>query len=152
MVIQRWQSLLLLIATVMMLLFSLCSLGQIQGSTQTVSIYSYGIYANPQGTQFLGTVYVTVVAILAALLSLMAIIMYKDTRRQKKVCMLSLLLVVAACCSEWLAINGFELAGAEKVGFGLISFAPFVGMLAIIGAWRCIRSDERKLAAADRLR
>lgn len=152
MVIQRWQSLLLLIATVMILLFSFCSLGQIQGSTQTVSIYTYGIYANPQGTQLLGTVYVTVVAILAALLSLMAIFMYKDTRRQKKVCMLSLVLVVAACCSEWLAVNGFELAGAEKVGYSSIAFAPFVGMLAIIGAWRCIRSDERKLAAADRLR
>jgi hypothetical protein len=152
MVIQRWQSLLLFLATVLMLIFSFCSLGQIQGASQTVNILSYGIYANPQGSLMLGTIYVTVVALLAALLCLIGIFMYKNTRRQKMVCRLSLLLIVAACLSEWLAINGFELAGATEVGYSSVVFAPFVAMLAVIGAWRCIRSDERKLAAADRLR
>ena len=152
MVIQRWQSLLLLIATAMMVIFSFCSLGQIQGATQTVDIDSYGIYANPQGTQLLGTIYVTVVAMLAAALCFIAIFMFKNTRKQKKVCLLSLVLVIAACCSAWLAINGYELAGATSVGYSSIAFAPFVALLAIIGAWRCIRSDERKLASADRLR
>lgn len=152
MVLQRWQSLLLLVATVMLVLFSFCSLGRIQGDAQTVDVYSYGLYDNPQGTQLLGTVYVTVVTLLAAILCLVAIFMYNDTRKQKKVCLLSLVLVVAGCCSAWFAIGGFRISGADGFGYGIMAFAPVAAMLFIIAAWRCIRSDERKLASADRLR
>ncbi|MCM1320199.1 MAG: DUF4293 domain-containing protein [Muribaculaceae bacterium] len=152
MVIQRWQSLLLLFAIIAMCIFSFCSLGEIQGATQTVSIFSYGIYNVPQDTLAVGTIYVTVVALLSAVLCLFGIFMFKNTRLQKRICMLSIVLVIAAVCSDYLAANSFELAGADSVHYSSMFFiAPAVALLALIGAWRCIRSDEKKLADSDRL-
>lgn len=153
MVIQRWQSLLLLFAAALALIFSFCRIATIEGATQSVEIFSYGVYNVPAGTSFVGSIYVTVVAILAALLSLVNIFLFKNTRLQKRVCMFVLVLLVAACCSEYLVIEGLDIPGAQGVNYNTTSaFSPFVAMLAVIGAYRCIRSDERKLAAADRLR
>lgn len=152
MVIQRWQSLLLLIAAVMAALFCLCSLGQIQGASQTYNISSYGVAIEPNGASVLQTIYVTIVEALAAILSVIAIFMYKSTASQRRVCLIAILLNIAALCSEYLALEGLEIAGSRGVGYSAMAFTPFVAILALIGAWRCIRSDERKLAAADRLR
>ena len=113
MVIQRWQSLLLLIATVMMVLFSFCSLGQIQGESVSVNITSFGLYTEGgSSTLLLGTVYVAIVALLSALLSLLGIFMFKNTRLQKRICLLAIVLVLAACGSEWVAVYGAEIAGS----------------------------------------
>lgn len=152
MVIQRWQSVLLLLATVMLVIFSFCSLGQIQGAKQTVGVFSYGIFTYPQHVELVGSIYVTIVAMLAAVLSLIAIFMFKNTRLQKRICLFVLVLTIAAACSEWLVIQGLDIPGETSVGYSSIAFTPFVALLAVIGAYRCIRADERKLAAADRLR
>lgn len=153
MVIQRWQSVLLLIAFIMMCLFSGMPLARIQGSAQTVEIYSFGIQDIPQGVNVMNTYYVAVVAGLATLLSALAIFMYKNTKLQKRVCLICILLTIAAVCSDYLVVNSFELPGATAVDFYLIFFlAPALSLLSLIGAWRCIRADERKLADADRLR
>ena len=152
-VIQRWQSLLLLIATVMMVLFSFCSLGQIQGESVSVNITSFGLYAEGgSSTLLLGTVYVAIVALLSALLSLLGIFMFKNTRLQKRMCLLAIVLVLAACGSEWVAVDGAEIAGSTGPSWSAVVCAPFIAIIALIAAFRFIKSDEKKLAGYDRLR
>lgn len=152
MVIQRWQSVLLLIAGNMMGLFSLCSLGQVSGANMTANIYSYGIYAEGTGESLLNTVYVCIVGVLVGVLALAGIFMFKNTRLQKRVCLMSIVLTLAACGSEWLAVQGFELPGETMPSFSSIAFTPFIAVAALLGAYRCIRGDEKKLAAANTLR
>jgi len=152
MVIQRWQSLLLLLAGVMAIVFSFCCIGMIEGASQSVDIFSYGVYNKPQGSQLIGSVYITIVALLAAVLSLVNIFMFKNTRLQKRVCWLVLMLVIAAVCAEYFVIQGLDIAGVKSVEYTSAAFSPVVALLAVIGAYLRIRADERKLAAADRLR
>lgn len=150
--IQRWQSLLLLIATVMMALFSFCTLGSMQGATQSVAFDSFGIYAEPGGAMLQGTVYTGILGILAMLLALVSIFMFKATRLQRRVCWLVIFFILTACVCEWVAVTRFELPGSDGVHFSGIAFAPFIALAAVIVAMRCIRSDEKKLAGYDRLR
>lgn len=152
MVIQRWQSLLLLFAGVMAIVFSFCCIGNIEGASQSVDIFSYGVYNTPQGTPLIGSVYVTIVALLAAVLSVVNIFMFRNTRLQKQVCLLVLVLIIAAGCTEYFVIQGLDIAGAKSIAFESAAFSPVLAVLAVIIAHRRIRSDERKLAAADRLR
>lgn len=153
MVIQRWQSLLLLIAVVMMGLFSFCSLGQIQGADTSFNISALGIYAEGNGTHLQqGTIYVAIVAWLTALLSLIAIFLFKNTRLQRRVCWLCIVLTLAACGSEWLAATTFEVPGSNGVSWSSMVCAPFIAIVSLLCAIRCIRSDEKKLASYDRLR
>ncbi|MCM1004791.1 MAG: DUF4293 domain-containing protein [Prevotella sp.] len=152
MVIQRWQSVLLLIAVVMTALFSFCELAQIQGATQTVSVYSYGITSITENVGMVGTIYVTVVMMLACVLSFINIFLFKNTRLQKRVCLLCMVLVIAGVCSDYLAVSAFELPGATGIDYNSLAFiTPAVALLALIGAFRCIRADERKLADSNRL-
>lgn len=152
MVIQRWQSVLLLIATVMMGLFSFCSLGSVSGASITANIYAYGIFAEGTGVEMLNTLYICIVSVLTAVLSFVAIFMYRNTRLQKRVCLMAIVLTLAACGSAWLAIRGFEIPGGISPAYSSIAFTPFITVAALLGAFRCIRSDEKKLAAANTLR
>lgn len=153
MVIQRWQSVLLLIAVVLMCFFSFCELASIQGATQTVNAYSYGIYEMPQGVKVVDSIYVTIVAMLAAVLSFINIFMFKNTRLQKRLCQLCMVLVIAAVLSDYLVINSLDIPGATGVPFFSQFFIdPLTALLALIGARRLIRKDELRLSSADRLR
>lgn len=153
MVIQRWQSVFLLIAGILTGIFSVCSLGQIHGATIDVDVTAMGLYELGEGGKLLhGTIYVAIVAWLTALLSFIAIFMYKNTRLQKKVCWLSIVLLLAACGSEWLAAGSLEVAGAAGISWGAVVFAPFVALICLLMAVRCIKSDEKKLSSYDRLR
>lgn len=152
MVIQRWQSVLLLIAAVMMGLFSFCSLGQLSGANTTADIYSYGVYAKGTEGALISTLYVCVVGVLTSLLGLIAVFLFKNTRLQKRICLMAIVLTLAACGSEWLALQGVELPGETMPSYSSIAFTPFITVAALLGAYRCIRSDERKLAAANTLR
>lgn len=153
MVIQRWQSVLLLIACVMMALFSFCQLGWIDGASLRVNIYSFGMYAEESGKTLMSTWYITVVAALSALLALMAIFMFKNTRLQKRVSMFSLVLSLAALGSEYLVATALQVPGdTAGIHYSTMAFGPFVAVAALLLAYRCIRSDERKLSSMDRLR
>lgn len=150
--IQRWQTLLLLIASIMMILMSLFPLATIQGATQTVSLTAFGIYTVPGDALVQGNVYVGILILLAAVLAAVGIFMYKATRRQRQLCWLISLLSATAVVCEWVLASRFVLPGAEGISWSGICFAPFIAIAAALLAMRCIRSDEKKLAGYDRLR
>ena len=153
MVIQRWQTLLLLVAAVMMGLFSFCSLGQIQGAELTVNYTALGMTVVGDGATYMSTPYLFVISILSMLLALIAIFRFKAPKVQRKICRIDLLLVAATIVTAWLTERYAEVSGAtEGIGWSSIVIAPFVALVSLICAIRCISSDIRKLSGYERLR
>lgn len=91
---------------------------------------------------------VMAVDILAALLLFMSIFMYRNTRRQRTLTLLSMLLIVITMVTEGLVIFNWDgdisLLGSIFLLLGALVFALL--------AYRGIRHDENLLKAADRLR
>ena len=152
MVIQRWQTLMLLISAVMMALFSFCSLGQIQGADITVNFTALSMTVEGTGKTYMPTWYILVVSLLSTLLPLIGIFRYKALKMQRKICMLSIVLTLAAMASAWIASSYAGVEGARGMDWSSIVIAPFVAIVALIAAIRCIGSDMRKLSGYDRLR
>lgn len=157
MVIQRWQSVMLLIAGVMMGIFSFSTLGQIQTPDYTFAINALGIVREGIATVSgemtgINTWANFVVSLLAMLLPLLAIFCFRNTSFQKKVVLISVLFTIAVSCLVcWLSYSfASDLDGS--VGWNSMIAAPVIAIVAEIMAWRMITSDERKLRAADRLR
>ncbi len=142
----------LLIAAVMMGLFSFCSLGQIQGADITVNVTALRMTVEGTGATYMSTVYLFVVSLLCVLLPLIGIFRFKAPKVQRKICWLSIVLVIACCCTALLTTRFAEVPGAEGVGYSSIAFAPFIALVALIVAIRCIGSDLKKLSGYERLR
>lgn len=158
MVIQRWQSVLLLIAAVMMGLFSFCFLGQIQYFNDSVNITTLGLQyegeptAGGQSGYLLSTVYIFVISLVSMTIPFIAIFCFKNLRLQKRLCLLTCLLIMATCLSEALTVYYSGITAQEAPGWSSIVAAPFIALIAVLTAWRCINSDKKKLEGYDRLR
>lgn len=153
MVIQRWQSVLLLCAVVVMGCFSFMSLGQITTPDFTYNFTALGISAEgnltggpmPESTN---TWYFFAVSILSAILPLIAIFTFKQFKLQKNLCLLTMLMLVCVICIG--AVIGY--AGDYNVSWTSLVCAPFIALIATIMAYQRICSDHRKIMSADRLR
>ncbi len=153
--IQRWQSLFLLIAAIVMGVFSFMSLGQVQAHDFTFNFTALGLC--PEGVSTGGetpgcisTWYLFAVAILSALLPLIAIFCYKQYRLQKNLCLLTMLMLACVIIvSAGIAYSSFDGANVE---WSSLVCAPFIALIAVIMAFQRIRADHRLLASVDRLR
>ncbi len=157
MVIQRWQSVMLLIAGVMMGIFSFCSLGQIQAEAYTFNVTALGIFREgiptaPDEATGISTIILFIVSLLACLLPLIDIFCFKNLGLQKKVAMISALFSIAAGVIVAFTAPGFATEFQATVSWSVFICAPLVALLADILAFRLISSDQKKLRAADRLR
>ncbi len=156
MVIQRWQSVLLLIAAVVMGLFSFLSLGQAQTVTQTINFTAQGfvVEGQPTGGAVAGSVMHTIpffiMSLMCALLPLVNIFLYRNLRLQKRMCMIELLflLTVVGLGVYYCYYNPLGYI----VNVSSMAFAPFVAFLAVLGAVNRISSDYHKLRSIDRIR
>lgn len=155
MVIQRWQSVLLLIAAVMMACFTFMSLGQLQLPEYTCNFTTLGFeiegiatHDGPSGyTQHTWGFFV--VSLMSFLIPLVAIFCYKNMRLQKMLCLIDVLFLFA------LAGIGCVLGYSnpqQSVSWSSVIIAPLIAFLADIFAYNRICSDQRKLRSADRLR
>lgn len=155
MVIQRWQSVMLLIACVMMGIFSFISLGQIQTPDYTFNITTMGICregiataaGEPTGT---GTLYIFILSVLTAILALLGIFCFKNMKLQKRIIAITMLCTVTATVQAM--YSSISYAGDNEIGWSVFIGAPVVALVADIAAYRLICSDQKKLRAADRLR
>lgn len=155
MVIQRWQSVLLLIATIMMGCFSFFSLGQIQTSEVSYNLTTLGFTPEgiPTGTtkpEGISTWYFFIVSIISSLLPLIAIFTYKQMKLQKNLCIWTALLI--ACC-----INIGVMLANMVIDGGIVSWsswicAPFIAFIAVIMAYVRINADWKKIRSAERFR
>lgn len=157
MVIQRWQSVMLLIAGVMMGIFSFVSLGQIQAADYTFNVTALGIVREgvataPGEATGVSTVYLFIVALLGCLLPLIGIFSFKNMKLQKNLCMFSILFAVVSGLLAVFTASGFASEYGQSVGWSSMICAPVIALIADIAAFRLISSDQKKLRAADRLR
>ena len=138
MVIQRWQSVLLLIAAVVMGCFTFMSLGQVQlpdgGPTGFVA-HTWIFFA---------------VSMLSFIIPFIAIFCFRNMRLQKMLCLIEILFLIAVICVG--AVYGYYSFPQASVSWSSLIIAPFLAIVADILAYNRICADGRKLRAADRLR
>lgn len=154
MVIQRWQSVLLLIVAVVMGMFSFLSLGQVQLPDYTLNFTAMGFTVEGEGVNidpnFRQTFPFFAISLLSAIVPLISIFLFKNLRLQKTLCLIEALFLVAV-----MIIAGYE--GYQSIPGGNISWssmvvAPFIAIVAVAMAYSRISSDQRKLRDAERLR
>ncbi|CDE57898.1 uncharacterized protein BN799_01951 [Prevotella sp. CAG:873] len=135
MVIQRWQSVLLLISAIFVAL---------------VGILPYAVTANGVDVCAVQTPVLLCVDILVALLLLIDIFLYRNLRYQMKVTRLALGLIVVLEA----AIAAYTCAGLEGATISIIGgiVMPMLALISSFVALRLMHRDYRLLRSADRLR
>lgn len=135
MVIQRWQSVLLLISAIFVAL---------------AGILPYAVTANGVDVCAVQTPVLLCVDILVALLLLIDIFLYRNLRYQMKVTRLALGLIVVLEAS----IAAYTCAGLEGATISIIGgiVMPMLALISSFVALRLMHRDYRLLRSADRLR
>lgn len=135
MVIQRWQSVLLLISAIFVAL---------------AGILPYAVTANGVDVCAVQTPVLLCVDILVALLLLIDIFLYRNLRYQMKVTCLALGLIVVLEA----AIAAYTCAGLEGATISIIGgiVMPVLALISAFVALRLMLRDYRLLRSADRLR
>lgn len=155
MVIQRWQSVLLLIAVVLMGCFSFMSLGQIQTADFTFNFTALGITPEgiPTGGQSpepVSTWYLFSISLLSAILSLIAIFSFKNLKFQKKLCIIIELCLICVIIAA--VILGYNLFDGGIISWSSLICAPFISLISVVMAYQRIARDERIIRDSERLR
>lgn len=154
MVIQRWQSLLLLVAAVVTGCFTFCSLGQVQTPEFTYNFTSLGFFQEgiPTGgaVENYHTWYFFALSLTTTILLLLDIFLYRNLDVQKRVCLVALLFEIASAATA--GCIGYTAFGGAGVSWSSVVLCPLIGVVAILLAYGCMRRDQNKLRAADRIR
>lgn len=133
MVIQRWQSVYLLIASVMMGFF--CYLPMATEGEASICVYQQPVYLT--------------LNILITALSFISIFLFKNLSRQKTVVKVNMFLMLASAITGAIIIYPGTNLSIEWTGAPLLLGAALVITLA---AYSRIRADERLLKSYDRIR
>lgn len=158
MVIQRWQSVLLLIVAAMMGCLTFFSLGQVQLPEQSLDFSTLGFYIEGEATGgapsgwFQHTWLFFIVSLLCCILPFVNIFLFKNLKLQKRVCVIEgflLLAVVAIGCAYGYYNDAFP--GYQVSWSSLIICWP-IAFIADMLAYNRINADMKTLRAADRLR
>lgn len=146
MVIQRWQSVWLLVAAILVALFCFLPMAYVslQGPETIDSNSATFLYPSDNWVML-------IVGLLVALLLVIDIFSFNDTRRQKLMTIVAMVLIAVLGVCATLMVYGFQGDGAtvEWMGSALLLVGAIVFALL---AYRGIRHDEKLLKAADRLR
>lgn len=136
MVIQRWQSVFLLLAAVMMGIFNFVPFASQAVEAETVSFIPMD-----------APVYF-VLNILTALLLLLSIFMFKNLKRQKTVILVSVLLMIASAVAGGVIAYGNSMS----VDWGGSVLLLICSVVLALAAYRRVVADERLLKSYDRIR
>lgn len=143
MVIQRLQTIWLLVAVALMVVYCFMPMALLSDSATT-----------PESISFLHPLdfpVLMVVGILSAVLLAIAIFLYKNMKRQKTVTLVSMLLVAVVGAMECILLFGWDGGESHVEWLGSICLLPGAFVFALLG-YLGIRKDEKLLKAADRLR
>lgn len=137
MMIQRIQTVYLLIATVLAGFFCCSSFGTFKAEEAMVSMY-------PKDFPVM-----LIVGLLVAVLLFISIFLYKDLRRQKTVTLVSMLLIVVLEVTGCFILFGGEGAMIEWTGGAVLLIGALVFALL---AYRGMSRDQKLLRDSDRIR
>lgn len=154
MVIQRLQTLFLLIAAILMGCFTFLSLGQFQTEAYSLNFTTMGIVqegVTTGGVRFetINTWYLFAVSLLTAVLPLLAIFQFKKMDLQKTLCLVEVFLLFVLMGSV-ASVGYFALDVACSWSIQII--APVLAVIFVLMARKRIIKDQKLLRSADRLR
>lgn len=139
MVIQRWQSLFLLIAVILMCVFCATPFAQIKAAEAAAA----PVYAQDF------PVFLILNIVIAALLTI-AIFLYKNLRLQMRITLITILLIATSVvCSAFIIYRNLPEADLILIGGVVLLLAALV--FAVM-ALRFMKKDHRLLRSYDRLR
>ncbi|MCM1153305.1 MAG: DUF4293 domain-containing protein [Muribaculum sp.] len=156
MVIQRWQTVFLLLVFVLMGCFTFFSLGQIQTADYTFNMTTMGLSyeGEPTGTGHTGyyvtTAYFFVLSIVSALLPLVNIFLFKSFKLHRTLCIIEMMFIVAVIAVA--CIIGYGTFDGAAPGWSSLALAPFLALILDIMAYNFIRRDHKLLRSSDRIR
>jgi hypothetical protein len=154
MVIQRWQSLFLLLAGGLMAAFTFCTLGTFHPDGallefKTWGIYDTGLYGSGNHGS-VSTLYLAALSCLSFILPLVGIFLFRNLTLQRRVCSVSALLLAAIVAVS--IILGYVAVDGAMVSWRPIAVAPVISFIACMMARRAVAADQELLASADRIR
>lgn len=155
MVIQRWQSVLLLVAAAVMACFTFMSLGQVTTTDYTFNFTSLGFYQEGDPTNGIPDIrihtwYFFMLSLTTLVLLLIDIFLFKNLRLQMRVCMVCLLFIIADACV--CGLLGYCCIDGGQIGWSTVILCPFIAIFSTIFAYYRMKADYSLLRAADRLR
>lgn len=153
--IQRWQSVFLLIAFILMLLFCIFPVGEVQTadvsySITTLSLNPIGEYTGVTPPAKVWTIGFFLCSVFATILPLVDIFLYRKPILQSRLCILEGVFLIFV-----VALNGYSAyfaVGHDEVHWYSMICAPYVSMIAVCAAYFGIKSDYRKIRSSERLR
>ncbi|ASU32868.1 DUF4293 domain-containing protein [Mucilaginibacter xinganensis] len=154
--LQRIQSIYLLLASLALFaLFLFPLVHNVYVDAKPITLMVTGVYQdiNGQNTHtefFLG---LTIATAIVALLPLVLIFLYKNRKQQITLCYIALVAIVGY--SFWLSQAAKKVMGSVQIdthNWGIGLFLSSISMLLILLAIRAIKSDEKLVKSADRLR
>lgn len=153
MVIQRWQSVFLLIAAITMALF--CFIPSVSFTTAdgVYTMNSCGITAQDGSCAQCSTVYF-IVNCLIVVLTLITIFLYKDLKLQMKMTFISLVLSLVSCFTFFILAKmaATDLAATATEYFNERLMLPIISIICLRFAHRGMARDRKKLESYDRIR
>lgn len=155
MVIQRWQSVFLLIVAVMMGIFTFMSLGQVQLTDYSLNFTTIGFSIEGTSTDGAQTGYYAytwtffIVSLLSTIIPFLNIFLFKNLNLQKRLCILEIffLLGVVACGCAY----GYYYFTDAVVSWSSLICAPLIAFVADVMAYNRIAHDQRLLNSSRRL-
>lgn len=156
MIIQRWQSLFLLICCALMACFTFMSLGQIQTADFSLNMTSCGLSVEGEATGngptgvYLSTWYFFAISLTSAIIPLINIFLFKNLKLQMKVCLVEVLFLIAVIATGGLI--GYTAVEGACPGWSTLVASPFLALILDIMAWRYIKRDRDLLLSVDRIR
>lgn len=133
--IQRVQTLYLLAAIAFLVVFCLVPFGYSLSATTSECMMAFG------------SIYVILPAGISALLSLVAIFLYRRLDCQMSAVIVAMVFTVVTSCAGLVTVYSTEGA---SLGWGLA--LPLIAAVALIAAWLGIKADRSLLRSYDRLR
>lgn len=156
MVIQRWQTIFLLITAIMMACFTFMSLGQVQLTDYSLNFTTLGFTYEGIPTDgaisgyYLHTWGFFIVSLMSVILPLINIFLFKNLKLQKNVCLIEIFFLLALLAIG--VVYGYYHFETTTVSWSSIIISPLIAFIADLMAYNRICSDQRLLRAADRIR
>ncbi|MFR9649710.1 MAG: DUF4293 domain-containing protein [Rikenellaceae bacterium] len=153
--IQRIQTLYLLVISILMILTSLLPLAFFSGGGQVVNLYSRGLYT-PAGEVVQFMPYMLVITIITAVMPLVIIFLYKNRITQIRLCVTQIVLLfgVVVLLGVYFYLSYRSYAQFSDMSYGVhpAVAAPVIAIILNFMAVNAIVKDEALVRSLDRIR
>ncbi len=152
--IQRIQSIFILIAAILQVLFLKSTLGHYSLSNQIIGFYARGFFIQPERTEMIFSASsLAILSWIILLLTGVSLFLYKKRMLQIRFCIYGLLLNLGAIGLLLFYMNSFESNfQPESHSYALAFVIPVANAILLYLAFRGIRKDELLVKAYHRLR